>query len=1203
MDPRPETNEGGSRAQAEIQYKQFIDEFKNQLSEIMLRIENDPNITAEQKEQALKDEGAKLKTELQQKLTALENIRKSQPADKTKLTEEAKKQEDDAKKGVREALAKTIIAADKGLEITKDKKAQAIISELSKTKIDNIEQLGKIAEKLGPYITGDKEILFSQKGQERTEFEKTIDSFKTEDPSAYEKIANSIKNRHETFAMTDEQANEKFPTEDKELIREAKKRESDSIREGIFNRDLQEYYGRFSAEQQDFLHALYTPEGFRDYIKKKIDGDNAEKKQEIEKKKNSIKQEITEVYRKQGKQIPSEQKLDEFADERWRQQVSHEIEGEMGGVINQLLLRLQQEGANKFYDELAQEDFMHGITTTRSAITNALQTLQKNLEFLEDDPDFQIRLFKFVDQGHYIEEREKEGKTVAYPRLIPLLKPIPIGLKDFALQLTVDVSHLIEQRNYLHDSRVVFGHPPGKDGFYSGLAGYAEKYKGVDIDHIFLLPDGHLAQEAYYLYEKFLEEDFASTDWKHRPTQFTNELEYVNTQLENEIIKQMRLEYGKEYSEERIRAAVNIGVGLARGVFLTEPEKSAYADPVDNEGRGMVASYGTNDAGALNALNPLHIELRWQGEHHMFMYYFMPVTGEAGRTWDHRKMFDNMGKYFDSFIKGKGDLPDNLFINEMIGVTKAGGPFTRKGWRMDHSLEGYFKYKTVDLGNGKKLSIIDGLETFKAIDYLGYEPIDHFLTQEKMGKEVLSAKEGTVLAQERKKLFEHIYNCYFKEFDGPDFEGYMKNLRDLGKEKALEQINNNHCLSPKIGSFEEQIEYEISKIFLNRAVVREVALRFPSKFLRIDRGRFQKDGKSRWQQVQLELGMSRDEFNAAMKDFSFVEVLLRKDITQKIKDQLHLDPSLDLNKIKINYDSLNEETIERLLTKTEGFGDNKMTPERIERVKKIYRQIKKDFLDNKDFMNNEAFAAIKKYPYSFGVEDTALDLMAFRGTGPRMVARAIADTGILEQGAISTIGKLGRMLQQMAIDGKHDFSPIIEAMMKARQAFNDVHGTGDDYRFNYRLATAVIQYFKKDSMAKPLFGLFRIGRRNSIAAEYAGRSTAVWEWDSRDVDRFITAMESYRLIPKTYYDMFEVRKKGGEYENVFWKIGNKVIKTPFKKLKTDYEWNAKRLRKEFGGDWKAITFDMVNQFLPLALGFLLWQYLKKSMEEAEGKKK
>ena len=88
-------------------------------------------------------------------------------------------------------------------------------------------------------------------------------------------------------------------------------------------------------------------------------------------------------------------------------------------------------------------------------------------------------------------------------------------------------------------------------------------------------------------------------------------------------------------------------------MFLTEAEKSAYADPVDAEGKGMVASYSTNDAASLNVFNPLHTALRWQGEHNWNMVYFMPVHGQPG-AWNHKKAWDNMARYMDAFIAGKG---------------------------------------------------------------------------------------------------------------------------------------------------------------------------------------------------------------------------------------------------------------------------------------------------------------------------------------------------------------------------------------------------------------------------------------------------------------------------------------------------------------------------------------------------------------------
>jgi len=201
------------------------------------------------------------------------------------------------------------------------------------------------------------------------------------------------------------------------------------------------------------------------------------------------------------------------------------------------------------------------------------------------------------------------------------------------------------------------------------------------------------------------------------------------------------------------------------------------------------------------------------------------------------------------------------------------------------------------------------------------------------------------------------------------------------------------------------------------------------------------------------------------------------------------------------------------------------------------------------------------------------------------------------------------VLNEIAINGKHDFSPIIEYMRKAQKAITDINGVPDTYEHMYKMAGTIINYFKKDAMAKPLFGLFRLGQRNSMAAEYSGRSSAVWEWDSRDIDRFAVALESYGLLKNKPYDLqpFSKGKIGGQLEDRWIKIPG--IKKPIKfnlfgkKRHVDYEYNSLKLRKEHGADLKAITWDMLNQFLPIAIAFLLWKYIKDAMDEATGAKK
>lgn len=1204
----PEANSGKEPNPAQAGFQEYVQVFRQALIEELTKIEKDPNMSQDEKDQAREERAAKEMKDLREKLVFLERIKQTQEDNKP-VTEAEKEKLEKVKKRLPYSLARTIIATERGLEPTKNIKAQAILKALSGSSI-NVEQAGKIAEKLGPYITGIKDILITKKGEEKSDFLKDLDSVQSINSSAYESIRSEIAYRPESFGLKSDEVEEVVPSEVRKQAEDQENRPNKAGREQELESGYQsELYNRFSPDQKEFLRCLNSPEQFKSHVLSKINNPEAERL------KAKIKESIKEIYQEQKNSVPGEQELNELVERKWLQNVTKEIEDELGLVMNQLLLRLQREGGNKFYDELANEDFMRGITTTQNTIRNALQKLQQTLVEIKNDPNYSdedkkefenIRLYRFFDGGHYTGEKDVEGKTVPYFKLYPLLNPKEINLSDFALQLTIQLDHMSEQRNYLHDGRVIHKLPPDKDGFYGKLGSYAERYSGTDVDEMMLLPDGDLALEAFQLYEKYLEEDLASLDWRTRPTEFTEQLGDVFTQLELEIIEQMKLEYGSNFDVERIKAAVNIGVGMARAVFLTEPEKSAYTDPVNPDGSGMVGSYGTNDAGSLNALNPLHVELRWQGEHHMFRYYFNSIHGQKGLLWDHNKMADNQGNFKKSFIEGNEKLPEDLFIDKMINVTKSGGIFTREGWRPELSLAGHFRYKIGE--DGKKS--VDAIETFKAMDYIGYEAVKDFFNNMRMGEDILKNPE---LAGERNRFFQYVFESYFKEFDGADFNSYMAELRKSGEEKALKVIRGEDKNRTKdkgttpAGSWEKQVELETSKIFLERALMREIALRFPSKFLRIDRSRFEKDGVSRWQKIQQELGMSRDDFNAAMKDFVFTERLLRKEASKKIKDQLYLDPTstLDLNKVKIDYGFLNKETIERLLSSTEGFGDNKMTPERIKKVQDIYNAIRKNFLNSKFLDEQGGIKAVKDYPFSFGVEDTDLSLMAFRGTGPRMVARSIKDTGILEQGAIPAITDLGRTLQQIAINGKHDFSPIIEAMLKARKAFNDVHGTGDDYEFQYTLATAVIQYFKKDSMAKPLFGLLRLGRINSSAALYAGRSTAVWEWDSRDIDRFITALESHRLLSKTAFEIWNIKKKGGEKVDAYGinPFTKKPFKLPWKVNKVDFEYNAARLRKEFGGDGKAIAFDIVNQFLPLAIAFLLWKYIKDAMDEATGKKK
>ena len=92
--------------------------------------------------------------------------------------------------------------------------------------------------------------------------------------------------------------------------------------------------------------------------------------------------------------------------------------------------------------------------------------------------------------------------------------------------------------------------------------------------------------------------------------------------------------------------------------------------------------------------------LRWQGEHNWNMMYFMPVEGQKG-AWDHKKAWDNMAKYMDSFLVGKGlgegkDRLPEVFADVLIDINGVGGPNKRRGWRMTYSLDGHYVFDPPD---------------------------------------------------------------------------------------------------------------------------------------------------------------------------------------------------------------------------------------------------------------------------------------------------------------------------------------------------------------------------------------------------------------------------------------------------------------------------------------------------------------------------
>lgn len=1146
-----------------------------------------------------------------------------------------------------ETLVRIIEAAKAGIPVVENKpQAKKIIQELA-TKDLKDSTAAAIQTHLGDYLLGQKEIqLSSGSGAAKTDFEKDLESLKKTYAPAANLVVEALANQATQFGKTAKDVREQYgvpesqePMIDSEnespdlhdqaslqLDEVLKTVDAEKLHDTImsidprrhqsaydYNQDYNNYYSRYvsSKEDKNIVAALYNKYGFVTYVKSK-------------------EKSVIETFKKEGKPVKGEE-----AEKKIGEEVSNAVREDISSLLDRIFVRLRRERAQKPFEEIARDDFYHGISVTLTTLNSRLDTLALALDGIEKTDGIKIKLFKEAEEKPTAEEIEivVDGKKVKKTRI--RIKPLPypeaVNLSDFvkdSLRLvTSEASHV---RQYLHDGRTIYYHPADPErGFYSGLSRYSEDLQGTDVDSIFNLPDGQLIQNAYQMYSKFLFEQFAKQDWRHEPDQFINQLGSRYSLMEKEVIEKLQKLYGSDYSRERIENAVHMGVGMSRAIFLNEPEMAAFADPVlDEKGGGTGTSYYTNDTAALSPLNPLHWFMRWQGEQQIYPFLFAPVDHLTGGStglggWDHKKALELGKKYYESYVLGKGHQGQRLFIDELCNMARAGGPIQRKGWRQFFANEGNFIFEPNSMD-------IDALKTWKALENVGYEVMYDMVSSYggRFPDQLMRASEakdstGKAWSEKRTEFFQFLYDKYFDTSQG-SLNDYLRRIRDGGaRETALNRIRKGEA-NPN--TVEEEIEREVSDIFMFRVLSRMVAQRIPTRLVQDDRDRFSKNGISRYKELRTKLGMDIETFDKAMKDIGLAEAMLRRDTSKSIRDLIAKTRATDLKDIDmsdIGY-RLDGTKLRTLLMQA------KLTEPEIEKAVNVFNSMQKEFSGKEDFLNEYAqkirensyiggatVGSLNESPFSLAVDELDLSLMAFRGTGPRIIPRAIGDIGIMERALwMNGLRKLKDNLVEVATNGKKDFTPLIQMLQQIKEAHGEVQGHNpQSYETVHKLASAIISYFKRDTISKGLLGLLRAGKPSSFAAEMAGgKSGAVWEWDATDIDDFLITLETKRLLPRDRYDPSKPLKY-----DALW-INNPLTGRPFKlpdeinlfgkkiplfrKRHPDYPIAfGERLRKEFGGKWYNIGFDYAVKYGPLFMIFIFYKFMKDALEEAQGTKK
>ena len=786
-------------------------------------------------------------------------------------------------------------------------------------------------------------------------------------------------------------------------------------------------------------------------------------------------------------------------------------------------------------------------------------------------------------------ERKVNGEQPSAPRLMvePFTEMVKCSSFSEYLRLMENhVNHEIEMRKIMHNVRALPYSPTGKDGYWAVLKGYLEKnLKGVDLDNFLRMADSEQIENASRIVDKSMELDNAHYDYIHQPTSGQIEEGHELSKKDLEVLKYLKEIYGDAIPDDRLRRALVIGLADNYSVSLKAIEHGALADPPKIDGKNKAfASYSRKDAAMYRVFNQLaHENLRFSSESLLMgNLLFLKIEGkDLGKSfWNHRDLLDEAKKSINEYVDGKSIEDDKngtlRFVN-MINPASVGGIYSRAGWRQ------YFTYEALLVPPGGKAGKnLNVLKSWKAVENIGVEVMKNFCTEgDLLGADEFYTKGK---ASERRELTSYLCKKYFKMEDQKEID---KKISLLEKARDLKG------------------EY---KKFYFQVMTRAIAQRIPTKFLRIERTKDISGRERAWEVVRRASGekgtsgMDKNDFYNAVKDISFIgEIMLRTETTKTMNKEMKKGKKMyEIDLGTDNNYELTEEKLKKFL-KDAGADDN-----RIKKAVRVYNETHKFIksAEEGNYLNNFASKYEKgKFPFAIAVEEMERTFVSHRSAGDNMIVRAIGEIDASEKNVADSISKLFETMRATSISGKKDFSELLKLIKTASTQVENMHGRDKAHKLAHHMAAMVISYFKQDSMSKGFFGLLKIGEKHSLAAEFSGRSSTVWEWDSRDIDRFCVALETERILPRSSYEV----QNGIAFEPLKVKIPilNKEITIPFlpQVKKAWGEWDIWSLRKQFGGDYFHIFTDMIGQFLPIVLILLLWKYITSAMDEAFGKKK
>jgi hypothetical protein len=540
------------------------------------------------------------------------------------------------------------------------------------------------------------------------------------------------------------------------------------------------------------------------------------------------------------------------------------------------------------------------------------------------------------------------------------------------------------------------------------------------------------------------------------------------------------------------------------------------------------------------------------------------VKGWRMGIWDHNEAIKDIENFHRRFYEGKKAIKKgHLTLFDIRNPGRVGSFATRGSWRWGEAYQGLLYDE-----DGKKSSFID---FWKRLENVGFEPWLHYVGGNAGSIVKILNKDSDSYNQQ---FFDYVYNRYFRDIypNEADFQQRIKNIKKGEESKFTSEI-----------------------------AVRFLSQRLPAKIITEERTRYSEDGKRLWEILRERCEFDGTEgikkMDQAVKDLILAQTQLRHELSRAMREAE--EKGGDIGKIEGDF-VLTKETVEKYL-KVSGVTDN----ERIDRVVKLVDEFNKNFNPNGELKDryqqwiNKIKGGRSTLPFALAPEETDYRYLRMRSTGVTTIKRTLGDTANVDKVLTPAYGKLLSTLHSTAISGKKDIGEVVKLITEVKKTLEGLHGKEYANEIACYFAYLTISYFKKDTFAKPLGGLAGLGQTTSIAAEFTGAGR-VWEWDSRDIGRFVFALEQSGALEKSPYEL----QKTPQYEDLKIKIFDKEIKIPFlKKRKKDFNIYSDTLKKMAGGEFIHKLWDAINTVIPLALAIILLFLIQKAINETIGQKK